>query len=192
MLNLTSCESGQPQASSIIQQPPTQAVNYPYTKQLLALASCTNSKTLHLPIACTHIVTPLIHPSGQQGLAGHPVKKFVQFILEGILRGFHIGFNYQHHRCKHWSQNMVSALQNPHVVQDLNIAKRVVQIPNSCRPEIQTNRFGVIPKPNQTGKWRLIVDLFHPMEYSVNDGIDSDYCSMRYATASGTSCSKTS
>lgn len=81
---------------------------------------------------------------------------------------------------------------NPHVVQDLNIAKRVVQIPNSCRPEIQTNRFGVIPKPNQTGKWRLIVDLFHPMEYSVNDGIDSDYCSMRYATASGTSCSKTS
>ena len=35
------------------------------------------------------------------------------------------------------------------------------------------NRFGVIPKPNRPGEWRLIVDLSHPDDASVNDGISS-------------------
>ncbi len=29
-------------------------------------------------------------------------------------------------------------------------------------PAVHINRFGVIPKPHQPGKWRLIVDLSHP------------------------------
>ena len=45
---------------------------------------------------------------------------------------------------------------------------------------LHVNRFGVIPKMAQPGKWRLIVDLSFPMEASVNDGIPSDCCSLRY------------
>ncbi len=42
--------------------------------------------------------------------------------------------------------------------------------------------FGVILKPDQPGEWRLIVYLSHPAGSSVNDGIESDLCSLRYST----------
>ena len=42
------------------------------------------------------------------------------------------------------------------------------------------NRFGVIPKSHNTGKWRLITDLSHPAGKSVNDGIDPEFCSLSY------------
>jgi hypothetical protein len=41
-------------------------------------------------------------------------------------------------------------------------------------PKVHLNRFGVIPKSRQPGRWRLIVDL------SCNDGISSDLCSLQY------------
>ena len=47
---------------------------------------------------------------------------------------------------------------------------------------VHTNRFGVIPKPNQPGKWCLIVDLSHPDGASINDGVDSTLCSLKYAS----------
>ena len=49
-------------------------------------------------------------------------------------------------------------------------------------PEVQISRFGVIPKQGQPGKWRLILDLSSPHSQSVNDGIASELCSIRYAT----------
>ena len=50
-------------------------------------------------------------------------------------------------------------------------------------PGVIINRFGVIPKPHQPGKWRLIVDLSHPKGSSVNDGVESELCSLSYASA---------
>ena len=47
---------------------------------------------------------------------------------------------------------------------------------------LHVNRFGVIPKGHNTGKWRLITDLSYPPGYSVNDGIDPDLCSLSYCT----------
>lgn len=43
-------------------------------------------------------------------------------------------------------------------------------------------RYGVIPKIQQPGKWRLILDLSSPDGASVNDGIDLDQCSIAFAT----------
>ena len=37
------------------------------------------------------------------------------------------------------------------------------------------SRFGVISKPHQPGKWRLITDLSSPKGASVNDGINSHF-----------------
>lgn len=53
--------------------------------------------------------------------------------------------------------------------------------PNSV-PNCQISRFGVIPKPNQPGHWRLILDLSHPEHASVNDGIDPELSTMVYPT----------
>ena len=47
-------------------------------------------------------------------------------------------------------------------------------------PEVNYSRFGVIPKSNQPGKWRLIVDLSHPEGRSVNDEISGKLCSLQY------------
>ncbi len=52
--------------------------------------------------------------------------------------------------------------------------------PMAAFPSVQVSRFGVIPK--SLGKWRLILDLSSPEGSSVNDGIDSDFCSMRYTS----------
>ena len=47
---------------------------------------------------------------------------------------------------------------------------------------IQINRFGVIPKNHQPGKWRLIVNLSYPKGHSVNNGIESELCSLNYTS----------
>jgi len=47
---------------------------------------------------------------------------------------------------------------------------------------LHINRFGVIPKSHQPGKWRLIVDLSYPRKHGINDGIPKDLCSMSYVT----------
>ncbi len=44
-------------------------------------------------------------------------------------------------------------------------------------PYVQVSPFGVIPK-STPGKWRLIVDLSSPHGGSVNNGIDSNLCSL--------------
>ena len=47
-------------------------------------------------------------------------------------------------------------------------------------PEVHLSRLGVIPKSNQPGKWRLIVDLSYPEGRSVSDGISGELCSLQY------------
>ena len=49
-------------------------------------------------------------------------------------------------------------------------------------PELHINRFGVIPKGHNTGKWRLITDLSHPPGQTANDGIDPIICSLTYTS----------
>ena len=41
---------------------------------------------------------------------------------------------------------------------------------------------GIIPKGHTPGKWRLITDLSFPKGGSVNDGIDSQLCSIHYTS----------
>jgi len=40
---------------------------------------------------CFKPSTPLCLPTWQKALVGHPDKQFVEYILMGIERGFHIG-----------------------------------------------------------------------------------------------------
>ena len=52
----------------------------------------------------------------------------------------------------------------------------------SGQPDVHINRFGVIPKKYQPGKWRLITDLSYPEGTSVNDAIDPALCSLTYTS----------
>ena len=47
-------------------------------------------------------------------------------------------------------------------------------MPQSHVSQVHISAFGVIPKPNKLGMWRLIVDLSAPEGFSMNDGIQKD------------------
>ena len=47
-------------------------------------------------------------------------------------------------------------------------------------PSLHINRFGVMPKGHNNGKWRLITDFSYPAGESVNDGIATEPCSLTY------------
>ena len=45
---------------------------------------------------------------------------------------------------------------------------------------VRISPLGVILKPHQPGRWRLIVDLSSPKGSSINDAIRPEWCSTRY------------
>ena len=55
-------------------------------------------------------------------------------------------------------------------------------MPGHLVPLCHCSPIGLIPKPHQPGKWRLIVDLSSPQGHSVNDAISSEVAHMRYAS----------
>ena len=107
-------------------------------------------------------------------------------LVQGMQHGFRIGFDWKERFGKPAKSNMLSAEQNPEVV-DAYLAKevtvgRVVALSAEHQlTEVHISWFGVIPKPHQPGKWRLIV-MSHPKGRSVNDGISPELCSLAYAS----------
>ena len=140
------------------------------------------------PQAC-HITTPLIPPAWCCLLFSHPDRALVRFFIEGITQGFRIGHCPSLSSLKSARKNMKSALLHEDVIDDYLATEvreqRVVgplPLHDYGLKEVHINRFGVIPKAHQPDKWRLIVDLSHPKEASVNSGIIKQLCSMSYTT----------
>ena len=82
---------------------------------------------------------------------------------------------------------MISAYEHPEVVSEYLRAEceanRVIKLPfDPVMVKLHISRFGVILKRNNPGKWRPILDLSHPQGTSVNDGIDSNNCSLSYVS----------
>ena len=83
---------------------------------------------------------------------------------------------------------MHSAKEHPEVIQaylESECAKGRMLGPFSkaeaqTLPALHINRFRVIPKGHNTGKWRLITDLSYPPGEGVNDGISPELCSLTY------------
>ena len=85
---------------------------------------------------------------------------------------------------------MPSATFHPSVIDQYlhtELVKGRVAGPFSIPPisNLHISRFGVIPKNNQPGKWRLILDLSSPHGHSVNDGIPRDPFSVPYMKVDG-------
>ena len=82
----------------------------------------------------------------------------------------------------------LSVCQHPQVV-EAHIAEEVVRghllgpVPRHLVPLRHCSPIGLIPKPQQQGKWQLIVDLSAPAGHSVNDAISPQVAHMRCAAA---------
>ena len=117
-----------------------------------------------------------------EALRDHPDRDFVAYILSGIAAGFKIGVE-REVRMLRARRNLPSTKAHAEVVEaylEKEVAvgriKRVLD-----EPIIHISPFGVIPK-KEKGKWRLIVDLSHPDDHSVNDGICRDRSSLAYVS----------
>ena len=141
---------------------------------------------MQVPAWLQEVGTPLVRQEWAKALAGHPDREFASYILQGIERGFSIGFDHTQNRCRPAMSDMLSATEQAEVVQaylDKEVALgRVVGpvSPQSAPANTQISPFGVIPKSSQPGKWRLILDLSSPEGYSVNSGIEPELCSLQY------------
>lgn len=161
---------------------------YLYIEDLQVLAGRVPSPIANiLPPSSWHTInTPLRIDEWRQQLKGHPDPDFVEYLLQGMTEGFRIGFRYQECTCRSAKRNMKSALDNPQVVRQYLAAEstlgRIEGPLEMGMPGVIVNRFGVIPKQHQQGKWRLIVDLSHPKGFSINDGIEPELCSLSYAS----------
>ena len=162
---------------------------YAYTSQLLALEKCRPGQARQLPPCLLKITTPLKLDTWREELKFYPDQQFAEYILRGIENGFRIGFRYDRqvlHPCRH---NMLSATQAPQVVSNylegelaLNRIAELTPVQAQKLEGLQCSSFGVIPKKQKPGKWRLIVDLSSPEAFSVNDGISKELCSLTYAS----------
>ena len=166
--------------------PPGWELMYPYTSDLLCLDAC-RPPASSLPPALAAVSTPLVIPAWELALQAHPDRAFAQYIIDGLRHGFRIGFNRGGGNLRSAPANMRSAQLHPGVISEY-LSKELARgrmlgpfSPSFSTPELQINRFGVIPK-GQTGKWRLITDLSFPPDQSVNDGICRDLCSLSYTT----------
>ena len=142
--------------------------------------------TCDVPFTARRVCTPLSAQAWFTMLQNYPDPSLIQFILDGICQGFRIGFTRPQSSLKSARNNLEGAQQHPDVVSDYLhsevVMGRVVG-PFSPRaiPHVHISRFGVIPKGHM-GKWRLIVDLSHPKDHSINDGISKPLCSLKYVT----------
>ena len=80
---------------------------------------------------------------------------------------------------------MSSAIKNATIIDDylkkeVDLLNILGPFPSISVPAVHINRFGVIPKKHQPGKWHLITDLSFPEGASVNDTIDPALCSLKY------------
>ena len=133
------------------------------------------------------INTPLGEREWMRGMASHPDQRWAEYIAGGIREGFHIGFRHGEVECKGAKRNMKSAYENPQVIsqylaKEVGLGRVAGPYRRSECPGLHVSRFGAIPKPHQPGKFRLILDLSHQKGHSVNDGIESDLCTVQYAS----------
>ena len=159
---------------------------YKYTSDLMSLDH-NNAGPSYLP-----------HPPQRAGpippisawlpfLESHPDKSFSHYITKGLTTGFRVGFDPTLVTLRQSNRNHVSVRDNPQTVSDyLQLECQLGRLNGPFQPKqvpgVHCSPMGIIPKPHQPGKWRLIIDLSFPEGHSVNDGIPARLCSIEYAS----------
>ena len=89
-----------------------------YTEDLQQIDACRPELLTRLPHAMNEITTPLDRREWESALAGHPDQKFREYVVNGILNGFRIGFNYTNTACRKSGKNLPSVREHLQVVRD--------------------------------------------------------------------------
>ena len=120
-------------------------------------------------------------------LACHPDGAFAEFILEGLRQGFRIGVQRSALNLRQARSNMPSSsrqlqLISSHLQAEVAAGRLLGTLPPALAALTHVSPLGLIPKPHKPGKWRLIVNLSALLDHSINDFIDVQASSIRYAS----------
>ena len=123
----------------------------------------------------------------EKQLSSYPNQNLVLFFLKGISTGFRIGYQTHApnlHSCKNNLQGALSHLEvvEEYLQTEIELGRVAGPCASSELPATHISRFGVTPKRNQPGKWRLIIDLSYPKGHIINDGISKPLCELHYVT----------
>lgn len=153
-----------------------------YTADLLKLEACGSvaAPDQSTGPALKSCCLPLDH--WEPFLHTHPDHAFAAYIRRGLRDGFRIGVPPEHRsQLRPAVRNHPSANAAPkEVARQLSVevnAGRLRPAEGACH----ISPIGLVPKSGHPHKWRLIVDLSSPRTASVNDGIHTDLCSLKYA-----------
>ena len=115
-------------------------------------------------------------------LRSHPDQRFVQYVLQGLSEGFRIGaegsIEFQSSARNHSSSRENPEFVSSYIRSECSAGRLLGPLPPS--PLVHVSPIGLVPKNDQPGAWRMIVDLSHPQGHSVNDAIPSTLCSPQY------------
>ena len=95
-----------------------------YTTDLVALESRVSPAQSTVPPLLSTVLTPVKIPIWEVRLAGHPDRKFADYVINGLRSGFRIGYDYVSTR-RSATRNMKSAMELAHIV-DENLGREVV------------------------------------------------------------------
>lgn len=132
----------------------------------------------------SQVVTPINAQKLDRLLEGYDDNKR-RFLVNGFKFGFHVHFEGTLRSDPTKFKNLKSAVEMPHIV-DQKLKKELdsgrIAGPFDEPPfnNFHLSPLGVLPK-KEPGKFRLIHHLSYPKGFSVNDGIDSFYSSVRYS-----------
>ena len=159
------------------------AGQYRYMRDLLNLDRC-RPQAEQAPLWPSG-PTPISLPALLTFMHCNPDQAFSAYIFEGLSRGFRVGFD-RRHPLQCWPRNHPSTDQCP-LAKTNRIASEVQQghlvgpVPEDLLPLVHVSPIGLVPKSHSIS-FRMIVDLSSPRNYSVNDGIQGEMCSLQYAS----------
>ena len=99
-----------------VEQSPASPVVEHWLQNWLSSLPVADSYTV--PLTASIVYTPLCAPAWHSMLESHPDKHLVQFMLNGICSGFHIGFTKPQSSLKVATSNLEGAWEHPDVVTD--------------------------------------------------------------------------
>jgi len=145
---------------------------------LIQMDRCVQGSRTAVPPILASISTPLRCEAWAAELRAYPDLEYAQFFVKGIEHGFRIGFDYQNCPCVSAKSNMLSIFKPMKPIFPKELAGRIIGPLPASVEGVHVSNIGVIPKPHQPGKWRLVTDLSFPNGSSVNNGIDPQLCSL--------------
>ena len=159
--------------------------HYRYTSDLLTLASMRPPQRI---TQWLHYHTPVRIDLLEPYLDAHPDRLYATYMAEGLRHGFRIGFTYrraqidQSRRTHHPFCNENPQVVSERIQAEVRAGRLLGPLPPNSLPMVHVSPLGLVPKSHQPNKFCLIVDLSSPVGRSVNDGIPSEPCSLKYAS----------